>query len=46
MKENQITIKNLLTAQILEVLKKFGISSDNEITEDFKEIINKIYFPE
>jgi len=46
MKENEIIIKNLLTKEILEVLKKYGITKDNDITKDFKKLINKIHFPE
>ena len=46
MKENKITTKDLFTNEILKVLVKYGITKDNEITKDFKELINKIHFPE
>ncbi len=46
MKDNEIIIRNLFKKDILEILKKHGIDLDNEITEDFKQLIDKIHFRE
>lgn len=46
MKDNETIIRNLFKKDILEVLKKHGIDLDNEITEDFKQLIARIHFRE